>query len=116
LLSRIHASPIPETEFRKIYLANPDSLIAAVFKALTHMTTQGAKLAELKPRLGDVLSSNYEKNNAILCITEERDAYKATITSLTAAGALPNRTLEHPDPTPFSGEDPTLLPIFLEKL
>lgn len=116
LLSSIHASPIPETEFRKIYLASPDSLIAEVFKALTHMTTQGAELAELKPRLGDALSSNYEQNNAILSLTAERDAYKATITSLTAAGASANRTPEHPDPTPFSGEDPTLLPIFLEKL
>ena len=80
------------------------------------MTTQGAELAELKPRLGDALSSNYEKNNAILSLTAERDAYKATITSLTAAGASANCTPEHPDPTPFSGEDPTLLPIFLEKL
>jgi hypothetical protein len=80
------------------------------------MTTQGVELAELKPRLGDVLSSNHEKNNAILTITAERDAYKATITTLTAAGASSHRTPEHPDPTPFSGEDPRLLPIFLEKL
>jgi hypothetical protein len=116
VLSSIHASPIPEAEFRKIYLANPDSLIAEVVKALKHMTTQEAELTELKPRLGDALSNNHEKNNAILTITAERDAYKATIASLTAAGAPPNRTPEHPDPTAFSGEDPTLLPIFLEKL
>lgn len=116
LLSNIHTSLTSEDEFRRVYLLTPDALIAEVFRALTYMTEQGAELAELKPRLGDALSSNHEKNNAILSIIGERDAYKTTITNLMASGASTNRTPEHPDPAAFTGEDPKLLPIFFEKL
>ncbi|KAG7403226.1 Retrotransposon-derived protein PEG10 [Fusarium oxysporum f. sp. rapae] len=121
----LSASNTEET-FRDAFAANPTGLMEEVFLVcnaaysmqgvIDSLRASAAKtdteMEDLQTRLENTLITKSDGDAMIARLMAENEAYLKVIQS----GGASHRTPEHPDPEAFTGEDPTLLPNFLQQL
>jgi hypothetical protein len=121
----LNASNTEET-FRNAFAANPTGLMKEVFLVCNaaysmqaeidslraSAATTNTEMGDLQTRLENTLITKSDGDVTITRLMAENEAYLRVIQS----GGGSHRTPEHPDPEPFTGEDPTLLPNFLQQL
>ncbi|KAJ6436324.1 mRNA 3 end-processing YTH1 [Purpureocillium lavendulum] len=115
-----------EETFRTTFAANPSGLMKEVFlvcnaaysmqEVIDSLRISAAKTSteveDLQNRLENTLITKSDGDATITRLIAENEAYLKVIQS----GGASRRSPEHPDPEAFTGEDPSLLPSFLQQL
>ncbi|KID81191.1 retrotransposon nucleocapsid protein [Metarhizium guizhouense ARSEF 977] len=115
-----------EEAFRNAFTTNPTGLMKEVFlvcnaaysmqRVIESLRASAAEtvteMEDLQNRLENTLITQNDGDATITRLMAENEAYLKVIQS---RGVL-HRTPEHPDPEPFTGEDPSLLQNFLQQL
>jgi hypothetical protein len=108
--------------FRAAFTTNPTSLIDEVFLvcnaaysmqvSIETLRAAHADTDDLQTRLENTLITKSDGDATIARLMVENE----TLLKIIQSGGASRRTPEHPDPEAFTGEDPTLLPNFLQQL
>ena len=108
--------------FRAAFTTNPTALIDEVFlvcnavysmqSLIETLRTSQAEIDDLETRLENTLITKSDGDATIARLIAENE----TLLKIIHSGGASRRTPEHPDPDAFTGEDPSLLPNFLQQL
>jgi hypothetical protein len=108
--------------FRTAFTTNPTGLIDEVFlicnaaygmqASIESLRASQTDIADLQTRLENTLITKSDGDATITRLIAENE----TLLKIIQSGEASRRTPEHPNPDAFTGEDPTLLPNFLQQL
>lgn len=108
--------------FRTAFTTNPTGLIDEVFlicnaaygmqASIEALRASQTDIADLQTRLENTLITKSDGDATITRLIAENE----TLLKIIQSGEASRRTPEHPNPDAFTGEDPTLLPNFLQQL
>ena len=108
--------------FKAAFATNPSGFVEEIFSvcnaayamqgAIESLHTTKAELEELQSRLENTLITKSDGDATIIRLTAENK----TLLKVLQSGGTQHRTPEHRDPEAFTGDDPSLLPNFLQQL
>lgn len=108
--------------FQAAFTTNPTGLIDEVFlvcnaaygmqASIEALRASQTDIDDLQTRLENTLITKSDGDATITRLIAENE----TLLKIIQSGGASRRTPEHPDPDAFTGEDPTLLPNFLQQL
>ena len=108
--------------FRAAFTTNPTGLIDEVFlvcnaaygmqASIEALRAAQTDIDDLQTRLENTLITKSDGDGTITRLIAENE----TLLKIIQSGGASRRTPEHPDPDAFTGEDPTILPNFLQQL
>lgn len=108
--------------FKAALITNPTALVDEVFlvcnaaynmqASIEALRASQTDIDDLETRLENTLITKSDGDATIARLIAENE----TLLKIIQSGGASRRTPEHPDPDAFTGEDPTLLPNFLQQL